>query len=231
MPAPLDDRRESLLRVGRAVLGEPPLAHPAKRCGVPAYSDSGQDHYHGQRNESAGNEEHKFHTLGRGALALNDPVSSAGVCLCDCGQAAPPLMRDVNHRQFGVRWLVVAVPVSRVVAAPRAVMKLRAVCARRLVVFGARHGLGGLRIDTWAHRRTFLRDVSVFACCRHHCGASLKLMMRWCTPERLCRSAQLAVVGRAGRACAALHRQDDWDALRSDRGSICYVSLSWRLRA
>jgi hypothetical protein len=31
---------------------------------------------------------------------LNDPVSSAGVCLCDCGQGAPPLMRDVNHRRF-----------------------------------------------------------------------------------------------------------------------------------
>ena len=51
MPAPLDDRRESLLRVGRAILGEPPLAHPAKRCGVPACSQSGEDHYHGQRDE------------------------------------------------------------------------------------------------------------------------------------------------------------------------------------
>jgi hypothetical protein len=90
MPASLDDHWRRSLRVRRAVLGEPPLAHPAERSGVPAHSDCGEDHYQGQRNESAGNEEHKFHTMGRGALALNDPVSSAGACLCDCGQAAPP---------------------------------------------------------------------------------------------------------------------------------------------
>ncbi len=50
-PVPLDDRLDSFLRVGRAVLGEPPLAHPAERCGVPACSHSGEDHYHGQRDE------------------------------------------------------------------------------------------------------------------------------------------------------------------------------------
>jgi hypothetical protein len=44
MPAPLDDRLESLLWVGRAVLGEPALAHPAEHCGIPACTHSGEDY-------------------------------------------------------------------------------------------------------------------------------------------------------------------------------------------
>lgn len=53
-------------------------------------------------------------------------------------------------------------PVSRVLAAPRAVVELRTVRAGALIVFSAGHTFRHLRTDPRTLRRTLRCDVSVF---------------------------------------------------------------------
>ena len=132
--------------MGRAVFGEPLLAHPAE-LGVHARSQPE-----------------------RIATTVNERSAPIISTICCPSEAHAPGWDDPVRRQsprrFAIR-LEDLMSVGRALAAPRAVMKLRTVRARYRVIFGAWHAVRDLRIDAWAYWRTFLRDVSVLACGFH----------------------------------------------------------------